>query len=53
MEHLVGLLGLAIIVFASTNVDDIFVLLGFFSDRKFRPRQGAIGQYLGIIMIFY
>lgn len=52
MEHPVGLLGLAIVVFASTNVDDVFVLLGFFSDRKFRPRQVVIGQYLGITALY-
>ncbi|TXI04808.1 MAG: quaternary ammonium transporter [Rhizobium sp.] len=35
-------------MFVSTNVDDIFVLLGFFADPKFRARQIVIGQYLGI-----
>jgi cadmium resistance protein CadD (predicted permease) len=45
---LIGLLGLAIVVFASTNIDDIFVLLGFMSDRRIRTRNIVIGQYLGI-----
>ncbi|WFU09005.1 cadmium resistance transporter [Rhizobium sp. CB3090] len=48
MDYLFGNLGIAIVLFASTNVDDIFVLLGFFADRKFRTRQIVIGQYLGI-----
>ncbi|HZI14187.1 MAG TPA: cadmium resistance transporter [Myxococcus sp.] len=41
-------LAVSVIAFASTNVDDIFVLLGFFSDPAFRARQVIIGQYLGI-----
>ncbi|MEZ2223935.1 cadmium resistance transporter [Rhizobium sp. RCC_161_2] len=48
MDNIVGILGLAVILFASTNIDDIFVLLGFFVDPKFRTRQIVIGQYLGI-----
>lgn len=34
--------------FASTNIDDIFVLLAFFSDRSLKPQQVVVGQYLGI-----
>lgn len=52
MGYLFGLLGVAIVVFASTNVDDIFVLLGFFADRKFRAKQIVIGQYLGIATLY-
>jgi cadmium resistance protein CadD (predicted permease) len=38
-------------VFASTNIDDLFVLVSFFSDRSFsRPRIVA-GQILGIAII--
>lgn len=46
--NLAASLGLGIVVFASTNVDDIFVLLGFLVDPRFRLRYVAIGQYLGI-----
>lgn len=46
--ELLALIGLAVVLFASTNVDDIFVLLGFFSDRRFRVREIVVGQYLGI-----
>jgi hypothetical protein len=35
------LVGVGAVVFASTNVDDIFVLLGFFPDPRFRVRQVA------------
>jgi cadmium resistance protein CadD (predicted permease) len=39
---------LGITLFAATNVDDTFVLLGFFADPKFRAHRVVIGQYLGI-----
>lgn len=38
----------AVTLFASTNLDDLFVLVGFFSDPRYRPRQIVIGQCLGI-----
>ncbi|UVK51528.1 cadmium resistance transporter [Mesorhizobium sp. AR02] len=41
-------IGAAIALFVATNIDDIFVLLGFFADRKFRASQVIIGQYLGV-----
>ena len=46
------LLGLAIALFASTNVDDIFVLVGFFADPKFRSKEVVTGQYAGIAVLF-
>ena len=48
MIALLSDLGLAITLFASTNLDDLFVLIGFFSDSRYRPRQIAIGQVLGL-----
>ena len=36
----------------TTNLDDLFILLGFFSDPKFRPRQVALGQLLGIATLY-
>nr|NLR88958.1 quaternary ammonium transporter [Rhizobium sp. P28RR-XV] len=48
MAYVLGVFGVAIATFVSTNIDDIFVLLGFFADPKFRFRQIVIGQYLGI-----
>jgi cadmium resistance protein CadD (predicted permease) len=47
-----GLLGLAIALFASTNVDDMFVLVGLFADPKFRPKDIVTGQYAGITALF-
>jgi cadmium resistance protein CadD (predicted permease) len=52
MESSFTLLGLAIALFASTNVDDAFVLVGFFADPKFRVREIVIGQYAGITALF-
>ncbi|HWW97739.1 MAG TPA: cadmium resistance transporter [Edaphobacter sp.] len=43
---------MAIALFASTNVDDMFVLVGFFADPKFRPRDIVTGQYVGITALF-
>lgn len=48
VDNIFGIFGLAVVLFVSTNVDDIFVLLGFFIDPKFRTRQIVIGQYLGV-----
>lgn len=38
----------AVLAFAATNIDDLFVLVGFFADPAFRARQVVLGQYLGI-----
>lgn len=38
--------------YSSTNIDDIFILLAFFTDSKFKPRQIITGQYLGIGALF-
>src|SRR5215831_17433807 len=38
-------------LFAATNIDDVFVLLGFFSDPRFRAPQVVTGQYLGMITL--
>ena len=52
MDHSAALLALAIGLFVTTNVDDIFVLVGFFSDPKFRPRQIALGQLAGLAALY-
>lgn len=41
----------SIAAFASTNIDDVFLLMLFFGDRKYRPRQVIGGQYLGFIAL--
>lgn len=52
MEHYLPLIGIAVILFASTNIDDVFVLLGFFSDTRFKLHQVIIGQYVGITVLY-
>ena len=48
MSSLVPDLGIAIAVFASTNIDDIFLLAAFYADPRLRHRSVVVGQYLGI-----
>jgi cadmium resistance protein CadD (predicted permease) len=52
MESLVTLVGLAVVVFASTNIDDVFVLVTFFADKNFRARDVVIGQYAGVSTLY-
>ena len=40
------ILGITLVV--ATNIDDTFVLLGFFADPNFRAHRVVVGQYLGI-----
>ena len=44
METLVA----SLIAFVVTNLDDIFILILFFSDRKLKDRNIITGQFLGI-----
>jgi cadmium resistance protein CadD (predicted permease) len=46
------LLALAITLFASTNIDDLVVLIGFFADRRFRTRDIVAGQFVGVAALF-
>ncbi len=39
---------LSVTVFVATNIDDLFVLLGFFADPMFAARRVVIGQCIGI-----
>ena len=44
----VGTVMLALVVFASTNIDDLLVLLMFYADPHMRIREITIGQYVGV-----
>lgn len=46
------LLLLAILLFVSTNIDDLFVLLAFLSDAAISARSVIVGQFLGIATLF-
>jgi cadmium resistance protein CadD (predicted permease) len=48
MSSPVSDLGIGIVVFASTNIDDIFLLAAFFADPRLRHRSIVVGQYVGI-----
>lgn len=52
MESYLGLVGIAVLLFASTNVDDLFVLIGFFSDPRVRARHVVVGQFMGIGVLY-
>lgn len=41
-------IGLGIVLFASTNVDDILLLAAFFADSRLTPRAIVVGQFVGI-----
>lgn len=52
MQSLAALIGLAIILFVSTNLDDLFVLIGFYAHSAFRARDIVAGQYMGMAVLF-
>jgi cadmium resistance protein CadD (predicted permease) len=48
MADFLALVGIGVSAFIATNIDDIFVLMLFFSSSKFHKFRVVIGQYLGI-----
>jgi cadmium resistance protein CadD (predicted permease) len=52
VTHVFALLGQAVGLFISTDLDDVLVLLGFFADPRFRIRQIVAGQFIGIAMLY-
>jgi cadmium resistance protein CadD (predicted permease) len=52
MQSLPALLGLAVILFVSTNLDDLFVVIGFYAHSSFRARDIVAGQYAGAAVLF-
>jgi cadmium resistance protein CadD (predicted permease) len=38
-------------LFATTNVDDLFLLVGFFSDKNLAPWQVVLGQIIGVAVL--
>lgn len=48
MIDLIQTAAVAIALFAATNLDDIFVLVGFYATGKIAVRQVVAGQYIGI-----
>jgi cadmium resistance protein CadD (predicted permease) len=48
MIDIISLISIGVAAFAATNIDDIFVLMLFFSSLTFPVRQVVLGQYIGI-----
>ena len=53
MNELIVVIITAIVAFATTNIDDIFLLMLFFSqvNATFRPQHIVTGQYLGFAVL--
>jgi cadmium resistance protein CadD (predicted permease) len=52
VRHAFELVSQAVVLFISTDLDDVFVLLGFFADPRFRIRQIVAGQFIGIAALY-
>lgn len=48
VDFLVSLIGIGAAAFVATNIDDIVVLMVFFSSASLDARNIVTGQYLGI-----
>lgn len=48
MEFILPTLGVGFLAFASTNIDDIFILSAFFMDRRLSRSSIILGQFVGI-----
>src|SRR6266702_2520385 len=48
MDDIAVSVGIGIVAFASTNIDDLVLLIGFFADPAYQPRQVVGGQFAGI-----
>jgi len=49
--ELLFLVGIAVVAFTSTNIDDLFVVLAFFATPHFRSRDVVLGQFIGIAVL--
>ena len=49
MDHSLSLISIGIVAFASTNVDDLVMLIALFIDRSYRPSHIVIGQFAGML----
>jgi cadmium resistance protein CadD (predicted permease) len=51
LASLLAAISVGIVVFITTNVDDILLISVFFADRTIRPRAVVIGQFAGMGML--
>ncbi|OEC88805.1 cadmium resistance protein [Methanobacterium sp. A39] len=49
--ELIFLIFTAVAMFIATNLDDLFVLMIFFSNKEFTARQIVLGQYIGVMAL--
>ncbi len=45
---MIGLIGMAVIAYAATNIDDLLLLCGFFGHPAYATKQIVLGQFIGI-----
>jgi cadmium resistance protein CadD (predicted permease) len=48
MVDFFGILGIGATAFVATNIDDLFILIAFFSNSRFPLSQIVLGQYTGM-----
>jgi len=48
LSALASTIGIAVVVYASTNLDDLLLLAAFFADPRMRPGAVIAGRYLGL-----
>ncbi|MDQ3851860.1 MAG: cadmium resistance transporter [Thermoproteota archaeon] len=48
MVDFFGIFGIAATAFVATNIDDLFILIAFFSNSRFPLPQIVLGQYAGM-----
>jgi cadmium resistance protein CadD (predicted permease) len=51
MDHLLTTILASVLAFVSTNLDEVFLLIMFFSDRTFSVRQVVVGQSAGYAVL--
>ena len=51
MDQVLTTLGLAVILFVSTNIDDVFLLIALYSEPGVHPASVVAGQFLGMLAI--
>jgi cadmium resistance protein CadD (predicted permease) len=51
-EALALVIGLATVLFISTNVDDVVLLVAFLADRRFRTSEVTAGQLAGMAVLY-
>ena len=51
--RLLKLIGLGILVFVITNIDNFLLLLLFFGNRSYSIREIVLGQYIGISLLIF